>query len=235
MPDIMNKWIFIPIFLFLTGCKGEKPVSYFTSDKATQYFRIIEDICNRDNGILWGKNLYGPLIFVERESRRIVANQPDKEGFLKGKEGIYTGFYPKELIINNSPVKFGGTLYAMAPLPTEEDDYRIKTRAIHGLFHRFQEASGIITGSYNTSNMDEKEARLWIKLEWKALRKALDSEGEERQVAIRDALIFKGSNRELYKKFANDENRFEASEGLATFTSTLLCTDSPGGIQKEAF
>jgi len=39
--------------------------------------------------------------------------------------------------------------------------------------------------------MDEKVARLWIKLEWKALRKALNSEGEERQLAIRDALSSK--------------------------------------------
>ena len=51
--------------------------------------------------------------------------------------------------------------------------------------------------------MDEKEARLWIKLEWKALRKAINSTGEERQLAIRDALIFRGSNRELYHKYAD--------------------------------
>jgi hypothetical protein len=75
--------------------------------------------------------------------------------------------------------------------------------------------------------MDEKEARLWIKLEWKALQKAINADGEERQVAIRDALIFKGSNRELYHKYIDDENRFETYEGLATFTYTLLCTDSP--------
>ena len=54
--------------------------------------------------------------------------------FLKEKDGIYTGLYPKELIINNTPVNFGGTLFAMAPLPHEEDEYRIKTRAIHSSF-----------------------------------------------------------------------------------------------------
>jgi hypothetical protein len=73
-------------------------------------------------------------------------------------------------------------------------------------------------------NMDEKNARLWVKLEWKALRKALTSEGAEQEVAIRDALIFKGSNRELYSKFAEDETKFENYEGLATFTSILLAT-----------
>ncbi|MCX6325348.1 MAG: hypothetical protein NT144_01660 [Bacteroidia bacterium] len=222
----MKKWIFFPVILFLISCKGENTETYFTLEKASQYFKSIEDICNRDNGKLWGKNLLCPIMFIDRTSRRIVANQPDNEGLLKGKDGIYTGLYPKELIINNAPMKFGGTLFAMTPLPNEEDSFRIKTRAIHSMFHRFQETEGITSADFNSTNMDEKEARLWIKLEWKALRKALNSEGEERQLAIRDALIFKGSNRELYQKYANDKNRFETYEGLATFTYTLLCTNS---------
>jgi hypothetical protein len=83
--------------------------------------------------------------------------------------------------------------------------------------------------------MDEKEARLWIKLEWKALRKAINSDGDERQLAIRDALIFRGSNRELYHKYAGDENKFETYEGLATFTYTLLCTNSREEFKSRLF
>ena len=223
---MMKKWIFFPLFVILLSCKGNNNETYFTSEKASRYFKTIEEICNHDDGKLWGINLIGPIMFVDRASRRIVANQPDKEGLLKGKDGIYTGIYPKELIINNAPVKYGGMQFAMVPLPIEEDEYRIKTRAIHSLFHRFQENSGIVASSFNATYMDEKEARLWIKLEWKALKKALISEGEVQQLAIRDALIFRGSNRELYHKYVNDENRFETYEGLATFTYTLLCTGS---------
>lgn len=232
---MMKKWIFFSIFLFLLSCKGENTDTYFTAEKASQYFKSIEDICNRDNGKLWGKNLFGPVMYVDRTSRRIISNQPDNEGLLKGKDGIYTDFYPKELLINNAPMKFGGTLFAMAPLPAEEDEYRLKTRAIRGLFHCFQNDEGIISSSFNANNMDEKEARVWIKLEWKALRKALTSDGETRQLAIRDALIFRGSNRELYQKYANDETRFETYEGLATFTYTLLCTNSPEEFKTRLF
>jgi hypothetical protein len=222
----MKKWVFFFTFLFIISCKRENADTYFTAEKASQSFTYIKDICNRDNGRLWGKNLYGPLIFVDRVTRRIIANQPDNEGLLKGKDGIYTGIYPKELLINNAPEKFGGIVFAMAPLPPADDDYRLKTRAIRSLYHRMQNFEGILPNSFNANNMDEKEARLWIKLEWKALRKAINSEGDERQLAIRDALIFRGSNRELYHKFADDETRFETYEGLATFTYTLLCTNS---------
>src|SRR5664279_388536 len=231
----MKKWIFIAIFLTLSSCKGEKSVTFFTPEKASVYFKDIEQICNRDSGKLWGQNLYGPLMFVERGTRRIVANQPDNEGILKYNDGVFTGIYPKELLLSIAPVIFGGKQFAMTTLPPEDDKYRIETRAIHSLFHRFQENEGVTASIFNVSNMDEKEARLWIKLEWKALRKAINSEGEERQLAIRDALIFRGSNREQYRKYENDENRFETFEGLATFTYTMLCTNSPEEFKTRLF
>ena len=61
---IMKKWIFLPVFLFLLSCKGENTDTYFIPEKASQYFKSIEDICNRDNGRLWGKNLYLSLIHI---------------------------------------------------------------------------------------------------------------------------------------------------------------------------
>ena len=241
----MKKWTFIAIILTLLSCKREeKSDIYFTPEKASAYFKDIEQICNRDSGKLWGQNLYGPLMFVERGSRRIVANQPDNEGILKSNDGVFTGIYPKELILSNAPVNFGGKQFAMTTLPPqftnrtlppEDEKYRIETRAIHSLFHRFQENEGITPSFFNVNNMDEKEARLWMKLEWKALQKAINSEGEERQLAIRDALIFRGSNREQFRKYTNDENHFEMFEGLATFTYTMLCTNSPEEFKTRLF
>lgn len=223
----MHKGIVFLTLIFLVGCKGEEAETYLTPEKAIRYFKEIETACNRDDGKLWGKNLYGPLMLVDRNSRKIFSNSPDNEGLLKGKDGIYTGSYPRELVVNNSATTFGGILFALVPLPAEEDEYRIISRAIHSLFHRFQETIGFTSSGYNTTNMDEKNARLWIKLEWRALRKALNSTGTEQQLAIRDALVFRGSNHEFYPKYASDETKFETYEGLATFTFILLSTKSP--------
>jgi hypothetical protein len=173
------------------------------------------------------------LFRSDRPTRKIFANQPDKEGILKEKNGVYVGDYPKELIIESKPVEFGGTLFAMTPLPTQEDNYRIKTRAINSLCHLFQKISGLEPASFNTRNMDDKNARLWLKLEWKALRNAINNEGDIRLQAIRDALIFRGARRELYPKSVNDENRFEDYQGLATFTSITLCEDTAGKSKKR--
>ncbi len=231
----MEKWIFIAFLAFLTGCKGKVEDTYFTSAKAGASFKNVEEICNRDGGNLWGQNLYGPLMYVDRQSRKIFANQQDKEGLLKLRDGIYTGLFPKESIISTSAVNFGGTSFGMAPLPDEEDDYRITTRAVHSLFHKYQQTIGIDPEYFNAINMDEKEARIWIKLEWKALRKAINSTGEEQKLAIRDALIFRGTNRETFPGYTSMENRFETYEGLATFTYLLLTTKSPEEYKSKLF
>lgn len=231
----MKKWIFFPVFIILFSCKGNLPETYLTHDKAVIYFKRVEEICNRDNGKLWGNNLYGPMMFVDRTSRQIIANQPDKDGNLKLKDGVYIGIYPREKIINNTAVEFGGTLFGLAPLPPEEDEYRITTRAIHCLFHRYQYLNGIFPAIFNSTNMDEREARIWLKLEWKALRKAINLEGEDKLTAIRDALIFRGTNQMAFPGYVDEGNHFETYEGLASFTYTLLPSESMGEFKRRLF
>lgn len=221
--------------MLITGCKTEEEDTYMTPEKALYYFNLIEEACKKDDGKLWGTNLYGPVMFIDRSSRKIMANHPDAESILKEKDGVYTGLYPGEQVIITSSVNFGGTLYGIVPLPVEEDEFRIFTRALRSLFHRYRNSIGYTSSGYNTANMDEKNARLWIKLEWKALRKAIQSEGCERQVAIRDALIFRGTNHELYPNFINDQVKFENYEGLATFTQLLLGTDTPEEYKNRLF
>jgi hypothetical protein len=218
----MKNLIILIVLVLLTNCKSEKGSVYFTPQKAAFYFKSIEELCNKDNGEIWGKNLYGPLLFVDRASRRIYANMPDKDGLLKLKDGIYTGLYPEEWIIGNNDKDFGGVVFAIVNIPMEENAFRIETRAISELFKCFQKTRGFVPVRVNIRHMNQKNARLWLKLEWKALRNAINNTGEASQQALRDALIFRGARRELYKEFQIDENRSEVNEGLANFTSTLL-------------
>jgi len=228
----MKRWHYIFLFLLLLGCKEETPDTYFTPEKARYYFNIIEEICNRDNGRLWGKNLYGNMMFVDRVSRKIIANAPDEDGLLKLKDNIYTGFYPRELLVDNTTIIFGGTRFAIAPLPPQEDSIRIITRGIHGLFHSIQKDAGIDPVRFNIKLMDGKSQRLLLKLEWRALRKALNSDGNDRSRSLRDALIFREARREQFPQEIKDENNFESYEGLATFTYSMISYNSPEESKK---
>jgi hypothetical protein len=229
----MKRWFFPLTIFILFSCKRENTAIYFTPEKAKKYFSEIETICKKDNGRLCEKNLYGPIMFVDRPTRKIFANQPDKGGILKEKDGVYTGDYPREQVIINRPQELGGTLFAMVPLPFQEDDYRIKTRTIRSLYHCYQKSFGLEPKFFNTKHLDERNARLWIKLEWKALKNAINNDGDLRVQAIRDALIFRGTRRELYPKSVYDENKFENYEGLATFISVILCEDSAGEAKRR--
>jgi hypothetical protein len=222
----MSKWIFLLFTLFLLSCKEEVPDIWFTPEKANYYIGRITERCNRDSGKLWGQNLYGPLMFIDRPTRKIFTNQPVNTGLLKLRDGIYSGLLPKEEVISRSIIELGGTAFSTVRLPVEEDEYRITSRAIHNLFHMYQRKIGIVASDYDTRNKDDKASRLWLKLEWKALEEAINSEEKEREQAVRDALIFRGTGREINVRHKTDENRFENYEGLATFTSILLSTDS---------
>ena len=223
----MNKWIVL-IFIFpalLPQCKEDEGIDYFTADKAKYYFSEVERLCNNDGGELWGENLYGPILLIDYRTRKLYSNVQDKEKLLKPKEGVFTGTFPREEVMNYAR-EFGGTLYAMAPVPDNEDHYRITSRCIHGLFHCYQIRKGFDSPDYNTSHMSDNTARLWLKLEWKALERAIRTGGETRSQAIRDALVFRSARREMYPKYTQEENKFENYEGLASFTYMMLATSS---------
>jgi hypothetical protein len=228
----MKRWIYIFIVLLPLACKKEAPDTYLTPEKSLWYFKEIKAICDRDNANLWGKNLYGPVMFVDRASRKIIANIQDNNGLLKVKDGIYTGIYPRELIIDNTTTDFGGTTFALVPLPPQEDTVRIINRSVNALFHSFQKEVGINSIRFNIRLMDGKSQRLLLKLEWRALRKAMNSDGDNRNQALRDALIFREARREQFPQEINDENNFESYQGLGTFTTAILCSNSDSETKK---
>src|SRR5918993_686317 len=66
----------------------------------------------------------------------------------------------------------------------------------------------------------------WPQLEWRALARALRESGEPRALAVRDALAFRQARRLLYPGSAESERGQEIPEGVASYTATVLATDS---------
>lgn len=62
---------------------------------AQKYFNDAKQISDNDGGKLWGKPLYGPMMFVDRETREVIANQADAEGKLAAKDPVYVGTLPR--------------------------------------------------------------------------------------------------------------------------------------------
>ena len=201
---------------------------------AHQYFTEMQDIGQKDAGALWGVALSGPMIFVDPLTRTAVTNQPDQEGLLLKKGGVYAGTLPTDEIIANTSIDWAGVQWTMIiwPLPEDLND-RARLMA-HESFHRVQNGLGLPMTNPSNIHLDTPEGRLWMRLEWRALGKALKSTGAARQTAVEDALAFRNYRQSLFPGAAADERTLEMNEGVAEYTGFKLCGLSGSGVLKYA-
>src|SRR5713226_4022555 len=100
---------------------------------AYQYFQEAQALCSRDNGKLWGVSLCGPMLFVDRKTRAVVANQPDKEGILTKNGNAFVGELPAKINIANTATDWAGMKWTMIVFPLPEDKYRRANLMAHEL------------------------------------------------------------------------------------------------------
>ena len=97
---------------------------------------------------------------------------------------------------------------------------------LHELFHGVQPQLGLVAPALATEHLDAVDGRYWLRLEWRALARALRESGEPRNLAVRDALAFRQARRMLYPASVEDERGQEITEGLAAYTGTVLAAQS---------
>ncbi len=195
---------------------------------AQKYFKEARAICTRDHGELWGKSLCGPMLFVDPQSRAVVANQSDREGRLTPKGDIFAGRLPESENIANTATPWAGVKWTMIMWPLPENPQARARLMLHELYHRIQEEIGVPGGNPSNAHLDTREGRIWLQLEWRALRMALMQRGAERRKALQDALLFRAYRRGLFPAAASEEEALEMNEGLAEYTGVKLrgTTDS---------
>jgi len=146
---------------------------------AKRYFEEATRLCERDAGRLWGVSLCGPMVIVDPATGTRATSQPEPGGPLPRFSGSADG-----------PVSWGGVRWFAFPLwmlPEKDADTRQQVM-LHGLFHRIQPELGFITDDGINEHLHTLEGRIWMQLEWRALRRAVESSGNERAGAIADAL-----------------------------------------------
>jgi hypothetical protein len=194
---------------------------------AKRYFDEITKLCERDAGRLWGVSLCGPMVIFDPATGTHATSQPEPEGPLPRFPGIADG-----------PVSWGGVRWFAFPLymlPEKDSDVR-QQLMLHGLFHRIQPELGFMQGNSDGFNehLDTLEGRVWMLLEWRALRRAVESSGSARAEAIADALAFRRERRRQFPGAADNERRDEIREGLASYTGVAAWADSPADAHRAA-
>ena len=188
------------------------------SDSAAVYFSEIKSAAPRLQKI-WDHPLEGPLLLIEPETRRFYVNYPDTALDLQGSGPVYTGTLPAARNIANTAVELGSRRWAMVMLPLPADRYERLNLLTHELFHRIQPSLGFQLGNPDNNHLDEKEGRIYLRLELAALRSALQAAGTADMLThVAHALTFRQYRRQLYPGADTMENALELNEGLAEYT-----------------
>jgi len=185
-------------------------------------FAEARQVSDSDGGKLWGVPLYGPMMFIDPDSKSIVANEADGEGTLTAGNGVYAGTLPPDLLPANTAIEWHGKRWTMLEWPLWGDSLAHKKLLAHELFHRIQPGLHLQIPDSQNPQLDTLEGRLWLQLEWRALATALESGGKAQQQAIRDALAFRAYRHSLFAGSAESERVMEINEGLAEYTGVRL-------------
>jgi len=217
MQKLIGIWL---MSLFVEAISAHS--SQLPADSISLYFLQVEEATSRHIG-LWDKNIYGPLLIIDPDSREVYANVPDREGHLTLNEGIYRGILPKEVTIANTDFEWSGIHWAMVKMPLS----RVRADRIdlftHELFHVAQASLGFHFQREDNIHLDRREGRIYLRLELAALREALRAQRfTSAEEHLRNALIFRKYRHQLYRGAESAENWLEMMEGVATYTGQLM-------------
>jgi hypothetical protein len=210
-----------------------QPIAFNATQKD---FAEAKALCDADAGKRWGISLWGPILFVDPDSRALVANQPDALDALTPRDGVYVGVLPKSANFANTAADWSGTHWTEMMWPLPEERSRRDTLMMHELFHRIQDKLPFAP-MRNASNahLDTLDGRYTMLLEYRALTRALNAaDPDESRAAIADALLFRADRYRLFPKAAADEKSLEMNEGLAEYTGVRLGNPNPTEAQAAA-
>ena len=218
-PAFVLSWLALPAFA--TEERSDSPINL---DAARQQFQAAQEICGADGGRFWGVSLCGPIMFVDPQSRRVVANQKDGEGVLQEDGGVFTGSLPTSQNIASTPTQWSGVLWSQIIWPLPDDLSRRDTLLAHDLFHRIQSRVPIpLQNESANEHLDTLDGRYLMQLEWRALTAALRCTTRPAcHQAVSDALVFRAARYQLFPSAAAEEKALELNEGVAEYTGVSI-------------
>jgi hypothetical protein len=187
---------------------------------AAAYFREAE-IAGK-NQKLWHIKLYGPMLFVDEQTRIAYSNMPDSAGILKADDEIYKGILPKDVMVANTAINWQGKLWSVILWPLPQDHDERLNLVMHESFHRVQGQLGLPAHSPTADHLSTMYGRIYFLLELQALKAALRKPVNHRNADLANALLFREKRRELFPQSFNNERLLEMNEGLAEYTGVML-------------
>ncbi len=221
IPTATMKLVFLTALFFVFNQRAMAQKQATLNDSLAVFLDELQ-LASKQHIGLWNKELYGPMIFVDPKTRKIFANEADTAGVLQADGKGYSGLLPAKINIANTAINWGGKRWAMVMLPLPKDKQSRINLLAHESFHRIQPALGFALSNVENNHLDQKDGRIYLRLELEALRKAIQaSTAKEQRQHLANALIFRKQRHALYANSAVTENQLELNEGIAEFTGIM--------------
>ncbi len=177
------------------------------------------DLAQAEGGRLWGRSLGGPLLLVDLQTGTTWASEADPSGKLQPLGGgMARGRLPNEMNPANTAVTYAGKRWTMVIWPLPADSAARRQLLAHELWHRIQDSLGFPMHSPNNGHLDREAGRVWLRLEARALARALEASGVDRVEALVDAVSFRQARVGGLPASDTAETQLERNEGLAEYT-----------------
>ena len=192
-------------------------VAQVDQQRAQEYFKEAQALCERDGGRLWGVSICAPMVIGDARTQTFATSQPAPDAPR-----------PKLIGLLNGPVQWGDNMWAammwntLAPRTPRAGGAML----VHESFHIVQMRLGLGVGTVSAEHLDSVDGRYWMRLEWRALASALRESGEPRALAIREALAFRQARHARFPDKVESERALDINEGLASYTQAVLPAQS---------
>jgi len=198
--------------------------------RALSALRDAKSACEMDAGVLWQHGLCGPIALVDPQTRLVIANDT-----VAGRRFVHLGdailtTLPDNQYVANTSFQWGGRIWTMVALPLPRDRFARVDLVMHEVFHREQQALGLRQPDALNNQLDMRPGRTWLRLEYRALARALESLPDKRPARhhVESALLFRAQRRSLYPGSDSLEATLEIQEGLAEYTGQRLAMKLTG-------
>jgi hypothetical protein len=198
--------------------------------RALSALRDARAACEADAGKLWGRSLCGPIALVDRRSRLVIANDTvSGMPFIPLGDAVITTL-PASQYVANTSFDWRGRTWTMVALPLPGDRFARIDLVMHEVFHREQVPLGLRQPDALNNQLDMRDGRTWLRLEYRALARALEvlPDTAAARHHVESALIFRAQRRSLYPGSDSLEATLEIQEGLPEYTGQRLAMQLTG-------
>jgi len=193
--------------------------------RAQEYFKEAQALCERDGGRLWGVSICMPMVIGDARTQTFATSQPPPDAPRPGLIGILMG-----------PIQWGDAMWAALSWDmVANQPPRVRNAMfLHESFHIVQTRLGLAVSTESAEHLDTADGRYWMRLEWRALARALRESGVQRNTAVRDALAFRQARRMRFQGSAEKERALEVNEGFASYTGIAAAAESAASANMRA-